>query len=285
LSARRNRRDHAVRGGVDHGGRTGIRVRHVGTRAVSRDRDPGRGRPGGDGPPGRYDAAIADYERARAIDREAGDGDGETTRLNNIGNVHFMRGRYGDALQLYEEALKAAETRASQRSRGRLRKMTTSNLAALYQRLGADGRALDLSATLRAGETMATNEEAQLLVNQGALLRRLGDPVKAMATYREAQALFARDQHRDGEIGAWRNIGIVYALELNDYPRALEACEGTQAPRSPHCSDREHRGHLGSTLNDWGPDSETIRSAASNAATSQRAGHRPASAPRAPAIV
>src|SRR5262245_13202451 len=172
---------------------------------------------------GRYDAAIEQYERARAIDREAGDGDGETTRLNNIGNVHFMRGRYSDALRLYEEALKAADTRTSERSRGRLRKMSTSNLAALYQRLGADERALDLYAAMRTGETMTTSEEAQLMLNQGALLRRLGDPVKALATYREAQALFAREQHRDGEIGAWRNVGIVYALDLNDYPKALDA--------------------------------------------------------------
>jgi len=172
---------------------------------------------------GRYDIAIASYERARAIDRSVGDGVGETTRLNNIGNVHFMRGRYGDALRLYEEAMTVADTRTTERSRERLRKMTTSNLAALYQRLGADERALDLYSKMRTGKTMATTQEAQLLINQGALLRRLGDPVKAMAAYREAQSVFARRQHRDGEISAWRNIGIVYALELDDYPKALDA--------------------------------------------------------------
>jgi len=172
---------------------------------------------------GRYDNAIASYERARAIDRSVGDGDGETVRLNNIGNVHFMRGRYSDALHLYEEASKVADTRTSERSRERLQKMTTSNLAALYQRLGADERALDLYSKIRTGGKMTASEEAQLLINQGALFHRLGDPVKAMAAYREAQSLLARDQHRDGEIGAWRNIGIVYAIDLHDYPKALEA--------------------------------------------------------------
>ena len=72
---------------------------------------------------------------------------------------------------------------------------------------------------------MQPSEEAQLLVNQGALLRRLGDPIKAMETYRQAQALFARAQHPDGEIAAWRNIGTVYALDLHDDQRALEAFE------------------------------------------------------------
>jgi len=173
----------------------------------------------------RYDSALASYQGALELDRASGDGDGEITRLNNIGNVHYMRGRYADALRLYEDAKAKVDTRTSERSRARLRKMTISNLAVLHQRLGADQRALDLYAQLRTGETMQPSEEAQLLINQGWLFRRLGDPIKAMQIYRQAQALFARGQHRDGEIGAWRNIGIAYALDLNDYERALDAFE------------------------------------------------------------
>ncbi|HEY6362536.1 MAG TPA: tetratricopeptide repeat protein, partial [Vicinamibacterales bacterium] len=172
---------------------------------------------------GRYDDALASYERALALDRAGGDGDGETLRLNNIGGVHFMRGRYADALRLYEAAIEDIDRRTSEGSRARLRRMTISNLAALHQRLGADERALDLYGQLRTGDTMRPSEEAQLLINQGALLRRLGDPVKALQTYRQAQALFARERHRDGEIGAWRNIGTAYALDLNDNRRALDA--------------------------------------------------------------
>ena len=97
---------------------------------------------------GRYDRALASYQRALALDRAGGDGDGEITRLNNIGNVHYMRGRYADALRLYQEAMAEVDTRTSERSRARLRKMTISNLAALHQRLGADERALDLYAQL-----------------------------------------------------------------------------------------------------------------------------------------
>src|SRR3989454_1253923 len=172
---------------------------------------------------GRYDSALASYGRALALDRAGGDGDGEVLRLNNIGNVHVLRGRYADALRLYQEASAGIDTRTSERSRARLRKMTITNLAVLHQRLGADERALDLYAQVEADEAMQPSEEAQLLINQGALLRRLGDPIKAMERYRQAQALFARGQHRDGEIGAWRNIGIAYALDLNEESRALDA--------------------------------------------------------------
>ncbi len=172
---------------------------------------------------GRYDAALASYEQALALDRAGRDGDGEVMRLNNIGNVHYMRGRYADALRLYDEAMGHVETRTSADARERLRKMTIANLAVLHQRLGAFQRALDLYGQMQTSEVMEPSEEAQLLANQGTLLRRLGDPIKALQTYRQAQALFAQAQHSDGEIGTWRNIGIAYALDLDDSPRALEA--------------------------------------------------------------
>jgi CHAT domain-containing protein len=171
---------------------------------------------------GRYDAALDGYRRALALDRAAGSGDGEVMRLNNIGNVHFLQGRYSDALALYEEALQAVDTKASQR-RERLRMMTLSNMAVLDQRIGADERALDLYRRLAAGETLQAADQAQSLVNRGALFRRLGDPVKALELYRQAQQLFARAEHRDGQIGAWRNIGIAYALDLHDNAHAFEA--------------------------------------------------------------
>src|SRR5262245_50963270 len=193
----------------------------------------------------RYADALEPYRRALALDRAAGSIDGEITRLNNIGNVHFLRGRYSDALQLYQDALEAVQTRATDNARARLRRMTLSNLAALNQRLGADQRALDIYAQLSADETMRPNEEAQLLVNQGALMRRLGDPMKALELYRAAQQLFAGAAHRDGEIGAWRNIGIAYALDLNDYSRALDAFD--TALRLARESDNE-RGRVQALL-------------------------------------
>lgn len=50
--------------------------------------------------------------------------------------------------------------------------MTLPNMAVLAQRLGADERALDLYARIGANESMQPAEEAQLLVNRGALFRR-----------------------------------------------------------------------------------------------------------------
>jgi tetratricopeptide (TPR) repeat protein len=172
---------------------------------------------------GRYDDALATFRRALALDRQAAAPDGEVQRLNNIGTVCFLQGRYSDALTQYQSALAGLDRVTAVSARARLRRMTLSNLAALNQRLGADERALDLYGQLGSGEAMQPSEEAQLLVNQGALVRRLGDPVKALGLYRRAQQLFADASHRDGEISAWRNIGIVYALDEKDYEHALDA--------------------------------------------------------------
>jgi tetratricopeptide (TPR) repeat protein len=193
----------------------------------------------------RYPAALDAFRRALALDRKAASPGGAVTRFNNIGNVHLLQGRYSDALQMYQEALAQLAAASVSDPGGRLRKMTLSNLAALSQRLGADDRALDYYAELASVGQMQPSEEAQLLVNRGALVRRLGDPVKALELYRSAQQLFARAAHADGEISAWRNIGIVYALDLSDYDRALNAFDtGLRLARA----SSNHRGEAQALL-------------------------------------
>src|SRR5262245_23810361 len=103
---------------------------------------------------GRFNEALDNFRRALDIDRAAQSRDGEVQRLSNIGSIHFLQGRYSDALSMYQEALGKADAIAAPNARGRLRKMTISNLAALHQRLGADERALDLYERLAAGGAM-----------------------------------------------------------------------------------------------------------------------------------
>jgi len=57
----------------------------------------------------------------------------------------------------------------------------------------------------------------------GTLYRRLGDPVKALATYDKARELFRRATHSDGEIHVLHNTGLVLALDYRDPRRALAA--------------------------------------------------------------
>ena len=91
------------------------------------------------------------------------------------------------------------------------------NNATLDQRLGRDREAL--AAYQQIGldrSSLRAREHAQILANLGVLYRRLGDPIKALATYDEALRLFGEDPLLDGELGVIKNRGIVLALDVGD---------------------------------------------------------------------
>ncbi len=171
-----------------------------------------------------YASALEQMERALAIARTIGDREREVEELNNVGSIHFHQARYLDALRAYREALDAAAQAGAAPWSTRLRRITLTNMAALYQRVGRDDRALQLYAELRnAPEAMAPSEQARLLSNLGELYRSLGDPIKALETYRAAQTLLAGDEHKQARIRVLTNIGIVQALDLGNLSVAVAA--------------------------------------------------------------
>lgn len=172
---------------------------------------------------GNYPDALRDYSQALQIHQAHADAEGAITLLNNIGNVYFFQGHYLDALRSYQEALDRVNAAPREPWNPWRRQLTTANLATLNQRLGREQAALDLYQQIaRSPGAMPEDEQAQLILNEGVLYRRMGDPVKALEQYRAAQALFASGKHRDGEIGALRNTGIALAVDLHNLPAALE---------------------------------------------------------------
>src|SRR5207237_9999271 len=141
-----------------------------------------------------------------------------------VRNVHSYQARYLDALHAFREALERVDDSGDAPWTGRRRRITVSNLAVLFQRLGREEQAIELYGQLRRSpESLPPSEQARLLSNLGVLYRRLEDPVKALETYGAAKDLFAKEQHADGEIGVLKNIGIVRALDRGDLDGALEA--------------------------------------------------------------
>ena len=173
---------------------------------------------------GDYDEALANFTKALDLDRAHNDSEGMVERLNNIGGIYYFHGRYGEAFRAYLQAKAIVDAAGNQPWVAARRQLTTANLAALYQRVGKDRDALQFYHQLAGSrQAMPPAEYAQLLLNQGILYRRMGDPVKALEQYGAAQAIFGKARHRDGEIGALRNIGIARALDLGDLAGALEA--------------------------------------------------------------
>jgi CHAT domain-containing protein len=171
---------------------------------------------------GDYPLAEARFEEGLALARAGADTEAEVEELNNLGTVFFPQARYLDALHAYRTALERVDRAASAPWAARRRRITLSNLATVFLRLGSYDQALDIYRDLqRSPEALAPSEQARVLANLGVLYRRLEDPLKALDTYRAAEQLFARERHRDGEIGVLKNIGIVQALDLGDLQAAL----------------------------------------------------------------
>jgi tetratricopeptide (TPR) repeat protein len=173
---------------------------------------------------GNYATALSNYEQALKLDVAHSSAEGQIARENNIGNVFYFQGHYSEALRWYQTAMDKVNTTPAQMWTPARRQLTIANLAALYQRIGREQTALNLYQELaKTSQAMPVSEYGQLLLNQGILYRRLGDPVKALDLYGEAQALFARERHRDGEISALRSVGLDRAVDLNDLPGAVQA--------------------------------------------------------------
>ncbi|HWE23846.1 MAG TPA: CHAT domain-containing protein, partial [Myxococcales bacterium] len=171
---------------------------------------------------GHYASALSLLEKALTLARTIGDREREIEELNNIGSVHFHQARYLDALRAYREALDSVRQAGAAPWNARLRRITITNLAALFQRVGRDEQAIQLYGELRSTpEALTPSEQARLLSNLGDLYRGLGDPIKALETYRAAQKLLAGDEHKQARIHVLANIGIVQALDMSDLRGAV----------------------------------------------------------------
>ena len=171
---------------------------------------------------GDYNPALDCFNRAVVISRALNDYPGEITRLNNAGTAYYYLGRYADAMNTYEQAQRVVDAHPGAPWNAPQRQLTLANIAMLHQTVGQYERALDIySDLLRNVEALPPRERAQFLNNIGSLRRRLGDPQKALDTYREAQSIYAKAAHRDGEIAVLNNIAIVQAMDLGDFRSSI----------------------------------------------------------------
>jgi tetratricopeptide (TPR) repeat protein len=166
---------------------------------------------------GDYVSARQDFTTALALSRAVHDTENEVQVLNNLGSAYYFEGKYLEAMRSYESAMKTVDQIESEKWREYWRQVTDFNQATLYQRLGRYETALEIYRRVESSsKALTSSDRAHLAANLGTLYRRLGDPWKALENYQKAQSLFSKDRDADGEIGVLKNIGIVYALELND---------------------------------------------------------------------
>jgi CHAT domain-containing protein len=170
---------------------------------------------------GSYAVAQQDLENALTLSQTEKDLENQVQVLNNLGSAHYFRGSYSEGMRDYEKALALVKANASAKWSAYWLQITRFNQATLFQRLGRYAAALQIYRDVQASPTTLTdNDRAHLNANLGTLYRRLGDPYKAMDAYRAAQKLYSKQHDADGEIAVLKNIGIAYALDLDDLPHA-----------------------------------------------------------------
>lgn len=174
---------------------------------------------------GRTDEAARQYSEALALNRQMGEAEAEAINLGNLAALALQKGRYSDAMRLYTKAGDLAARHRDQPWAATQREIARINQGVVLEKVGAYRQALDLYKGLLSGReegrSLDARRRAALLVNAGVLYRNLGDPVSAVAAFREAVASYRSLGDTAGLSNAHLNLGIALHLNLGR-PKAAE---------------------------------------------------------------
>lgn len=162
--------------------------------------------------------ALAYFERALPLRRDAKDQYGEAVTLNNMGLVLDDMGDKRKAIAHYEQALPIF--RALNDRRGEA--TTLNNIGAVWSSLGDNRKALEIYEQLLPlrREVGDRRGAAITLNNIGKALSALGDKRKALDVYEQALSLIRAENDRSGEATMLNNIGAAWSA-LGEKRKAL----------------------------------------------------------------
>ncbi|MGB8685888.1 MAG: CHAT domain-containing tetratricopeptide repeat protein [Microcoleus sp.] len=163
--------------------------------------------------------AIALFEQALKLYREAGEKYEQAASLLVIGRIYSDLGEQQKALEYYNQSLPLFRATGDAEAEA----TTLNNIAAVYSELGEKQKALEyLSQSLPLFRAVADRHgEASILNNIGFVYSDLGEQQKALKYYNESLLLKRAIGDRSGEATTLNNIGLVYS-DLGENQKALE---------------------------------------------------------------
>lgn len=200
-----------------------------------------------------YEAAAESFEAALDIHRRLGDVEGEVVNLSNLGHLATLAGRYGESLAHHAAAADLASRNRGEPWALEQIQVARANQGVALERVGAFREALEIYQLILAEEAssqLAPHHRAVVRVNLGVIYRNLGDPVRAVAAFEEAIAVFEALGDVAGLSNAWLNLGLARHLDFAQleeaeraYRRALALAEQA-GDRSEEMQDLFYLGQL-----------------------------------------
>ncbi|MEG4208787.1 tetratricopeptide repeat protein [Microcoleus sp. S13_B4] len=218
--------------------------------------------------------AIAKWEEALKLYREAGDRSGEATTLHNIGAVYSKLGEKQKALEYYSQSLPL--TRAVGDRPGEA--TTLNNIGAVYSDLGEQQKALEYySQSLPLRRAVGDHSgEATTLSNIGAVYSELGEKQKALEYLSQSLPLTRAVGDRRGEALTLNSIASVYSA-LGEKQKALEYLSQS-LPLSREAGDRAGEAttlsNIGKVYSDLGEKQKALEYFSQSLPLSREAGDR-----------
>jgi len=168
---------------------------------------------------GEQQKALEYYSQSLPLRRATGDRGGEATTLNNIGSVYSDLGEQQKALEYYSQSLPLLRAVGDRRGEAR----TLNNIGLVYSELGEQQKALEYySQSLPLLRAVGDHSgEAVTLNNIGSVYSDLGEKQKALEYYSQSLPLGRAVGDRGGEATTLNNIGLVYS-QLGEKQKAIE---------------------------------------------------------------
>ena len=163
--------------------------------------------------------AIAKWEEALKLYREAGDRRGEANTLTNIGQVYSDLEEQQKALEYYSQSLPLSRAVGDRKQEATI----LNSIGSAYSYLGQKQKAREYFSQSLLLHREAGNRygEATVLNNIGLVYLELGENQKAKEYYSQSLPLFRSIGDRGGESTTLSNIGLAYS-KLGENQKALE---------------------------------------------------------------
>ncbi|MEG3957926.1 CHAT domain-containing tetratricopeptide repeat protein [Microcoleus sp. herbarium2] len=163
--------------------------------------------------------AIAKWEEALKLYREAGDRRGEAFTLTNIGQVYSDLEEKQKALEYYSQSLPLSRAVGDRKQEASI----LNSIGSAYSYLGEKQKAREYFSQSLLLHREAGNRygEATTLNNIGLVYLELGENQKAKEYYSQSLPLFRSIGDRGGESTTLSNIGLAYS-KLGESQKALE---------------------------------------------------------------